>query len=98
VNKKDLVDVLADATGLPDKAARKGLDALLMAIVNSVAAGEPVAIVGLGTFTSTRKAAYTGRNPSTGEPVEVPAKVVPVFKPGALFKAEVNDAAKAVAR
>jgi DNA-binding protein HU-beta len=98
MNKTNLVDVLADTLNLSDPAARKGVDALLAAIVKAVASGDTVTVQGFGTFEQSHRAAYTGRNPSTGEPIEVPETTVPKFRPGSAFKAEVNDVARVVAR
>ena len=59
-------------------------------IINAVANGETVSLIGLGTFEARERAARTGHNPKTGESITIPAKKVPAFKPGTAFKAAVN--------
>ena len=73
MNKGQLRDAIAEQTGLGNKEAEKALDAVLDSIVKAVAAGEKVSISGFGTFESRERSARQGRNPQTGETIEIPA-------------------------
>ncbi|PFG17852.1 DNA-binding protein HU-beta [Propionicimonas paludicola] len=88
--RRELVAEVADKTGLSAHSAQAAVDALLEVIVDEVAAGRPVILAGFGTFEARDRAARTGRNPRTGEPMEIAAARVPVFKPGAKFRAQVD--------
>lgn len=67
------------------------LDAILGTIVDTVADGEKVVLVGFGSFESRSRVAREGRNPKTGEALKIPAAVVPVFIPGKNFREAVNQ-------
>ena len=88
--RKELVAEVADKTGLSQASAEAALDAVLEVIVDEVAAGRPVTLVGFGTFEARDRAARTGHNPRTGEPMEIAASRVPAFKAGAKFRAQVS--------
>ncbi len=90
MNKGELVGTIADKTGVTQSLANTILTAALEAIVEAVASGDKVVLVGFGNFESRNRKAKTARNPATGEPVEVPAHAVPAFKPGKQFKEEVQ--------
>ena len=70
-------------------AAGRALDATVAAITKAVAAGDSVALVGFGTFKASERAAREGKNPKTGEALQIAATTVPKFTPGASFKAAV---------
>lgn len=89
MNKKELVNAIATKTNLTQKQAGAVLDAFTGAIEATVTSGEKFALLGFGTFESKKTAAKKARNPRTGETIEVPAKTVPVFKPGKSFKGKV---------
>jgi DNA-binding protein HU-beta len=91
MNKSELVQAVADATGESKAAADSAVNATLDAIVIAVAAGDKVQITGFGTFEPRDRAARTARNPQTGAEIAVPATTVPAFKAGKAFK----DAVKA---
>ena len=91
MNKKDLVKAVAEDCGLTIKASESVVDAILNQIVDSVAAGEKVSLPGFGIFDRKERAARTGKNPRTNEPVEIPASTVPTFKAGKNFKQQVNS-------
>lgn len=93
MNKTQLAAAVAERTGATPTEARRQVDAVLGSIVDGVAAGERVSLIGFGTFSSAARPARTARNPQTGAVVEVPAAVVPRFRVGAGFKARVTDAA-----
>ena len=82
MNKKDLVNTLAKKVGLSKKAANEAIDTLIETITKSLKKGEKVTFVGFGTFTVRKRAARKARNPRTQQIIKVPAKKVPVFRPG----------------
>jgi DNA-binding protein HU-beta len=90
LNKSDLVKVIADAGELSNAAAGRVLDAILESVVKAVSKGDSVVLTGFGTFESTKRAARTGRNPQTNEPIQIPAATLPRFKAGKGFKDAVN--------
>jgi DNA-binding protein HU-beta len=90
MNKSELIQAVADSTDLPKATAGKAVDAIIENIKNSLADGDPVTLVGFGTFTVRERAARVGRNPRTGERLDIKAANVPVFKPGKAFKDAVN--------
>jgi DNA-binding protein HU-beta len=83
MNKTDLINAIAEGAGLSKVDAAKALNATTAAIANAVKAGEKVALVGFGTFAPSERPARTGKNPRTGEVLQIPAKTVVKFKPGA---------------
>jgi DNA-binding protein HU-beta len=92
VNKAELINRVSDSVEGGRTAASHAVEAVFDAIQEAVARGEKVAITGFGVFEKVDRAARTGRNPSTGEPVEVRASSVPKFRPGSEFKAYVSGA------
>lgn len=86
MNKIELVNAVAMKAELTKKDATKAVDALLKTISNTIAKEEKIQLVGFGTFEVRERAARTGRNPRTGEEVQIPASKVPAFKPGKEFK------------
>ena len=85
MTKQDLIDIVAEI-GMSKKQAGVAVNAILDAISDSLAAGEKVSLVGFGSFSVNKRAARTGRNPRTGEPLKIKAKKVPVFKAGKTLK------------
>jgi len=90
VNKNDLVAVVADSTGLSKADSTKAVDCVFDTITDSLKKSEEVRLVGFGTFTVTRRAASEGRNPRTGERIQIPASNQPKFKAGKGLKDAVN--------
>jgi DNA-binding protein HU-beta len=90
MNKSELIDAIAKDADLSKAAAGNFLDALIKAIVKSVAKGDPVSLIGFGTFKSSKRAARTGRNPQTGKELKIAATTVARFTAGAGFKAAVS--------
>ena len=86
MTKKDLIKGIADKSGITTKQAAAALDAALEGIIAAVCADDKVQITGFGTFEASTGAARTGRNPATGETIEIPETKVPVFKAGKNFK------------
>jgi len=80
VNKNDLVALVADAAGLSKIDATKAVDAVFDGIIQSLKKGEEVRLVGFGTFDVAERAASEGRNPRTGEKINIPASKQPKFK------------------
>ncbi|QGP92080.1 DNA-binding protein HU [Neomoorella glycerini] len=82
MNKMDLVASVAEKTDLTKKEAEKVVSAVLASIEEALAQGDKVQLVGFGTFEIKERAARVGRNPRTGEEIEIAATRVPVFKAG----------------
>lgn len=91
MNKTELIAAMADASGLTKKDAEKALHAAMDAIAGALAAGDRVLLVGFGTFETRERATRMGRNPATGEPAEITAARVPVFKAGKALKDAVAE-------
>lgn len=89
MNKSELVEATAKAADISKAAAERALSAMIDAVVGAVAKGDAVTLVGFGTFKSAKRAARTGKNPKTGEPLKIAATTVPKFTAGAGFKAAV---------
>lgn len=86
MNKTDLIQLVAEKIAFTKKDSEKAVNAVLEGIMETVAKGERVQIIGFGTFEKRERAAKIGRNPSTGEQIKIPATNVPVFKAGKGFK------------
>ena len=90
MNKSELIDVVAEAAGRDKADATKATEALLDGIVNALSKGDQVALSGFGTFSVRARAARAGRNPQTGETIQIKASNSPGFKAGKAFKDAVN--------
>lgn len=90
MNKSDLVDVIVESAGIPKNIAGKTLDKILESITHALKKGEDVALIGFGTFKVNERKARTGRNPKTGEVLQIPASKVAAFKVGKGLKDAVN--------
>ena len=82
MNKTDLINAVAEASDLSKKDAGKAVDAVFQTIMDSLKAGEKVQIIGFGNFEVRDRAARKGRNPQTGEEIQIPASKVPAFRAG----------------
>lgn len=82
MNKVTLVAKIAEKSGLSKKQAELALGAFIDSITEALKAGDKVQLMGFGTFEVKERAARTGRNPSTGETIEIPASKTPTFKAG----------------
>ena len=89
MNKSELIDAIAAKTELSKVASGKALDAVIETIVEAVAKGDGVSLVGFGSFKAAARAAREGKNPKTGEKLKIAATIVPKFSAGASFKAAV---------
>ncbi len=94
MNRKELIDALADKTGSSKADADRNIAALIEIISGALKKGDNVALVGFGTFEVRKRAARTGRNPATGEELNIKATKAPAFKAGATLKAAVNGGKK----
>lgn len=83
MNKTELINAIASEAGLSKADAAKALNATTAAIAGALKAGDKVALLGFGTFAPAERPARTGKNPRTGEVLEIPAKMVVKFKAGA---------------
>jgi DNA-binding protein HU-beta len=90
VNKNDLVAAVADTTGLSKSDATKAVDSVFDHITDELKRGSEVRLVGFGTFAVAQRKATTGRNPRTGETIQISASKQPKFKAGKALKDAVN--------
>lgn len=90
MNKAELTRAIALKSGLTQDVASKALNATLDAITESLERSEPVMLIGFGTFEVRQRAARTGRNPSTGEQIQIAASKNAAFKAGSGLKARLN--------
>ncbi|MBE6073296.1 MAG: HU family DNA-binding protein [Selenomonas ruminantium] len=90
MNKTELVASVAEKTGLTKKDAEKAVNALFDSVQEALTAGDKVQMIGFGTFEVKERAARKGRNPRTGQDIEIPASKNPVFKAGKALKDSVN--------
>ena len=90
MNKSELIDAIAASADLSKASASNALDATLKAIEAALAKGDQVTLVGFGTFAVKERAARTGRDPQTGEEIQIKAAKVPGFKAGKGLKDAVN--------
>ncbi len=97
MNKAEMVDKVAEATGLSRKDARTAVDAIFATdpragvIANALETGEKVQLTGFGTFEIRERKARTGRNPRTGEAIQIAAARVPAFSAGKSLKERFNS-------
>ncbi|MGJ3258817.1 MAG: HU family DNA-binding protein [Rhodospirillales bacterium] len=90
MNKNDLVAAVSDSAGLTKADAAKAVDAVFDNISSALKGGSEVRLVGFGTFSVVNRKATTGRNPRTGETIQIPASKQPKFKAGKGLKDAVN--------
>jgi DNA-binding protein HU-beta len=91
MNKGELVDKVSEKAGVTKKQADVILSAVIEAIMEVVAEGDKVTLVGFGSFEPRQRQAREGRNPRTGEVMEIPATMVPAFSAGKQFKEMVGQ-------
>lgn len=93
MNKSELIDAMAADAGISKVAAKAALESFCSNVMNTLKQKDgKVSLVGFGTFSVSERAARTGINPATKKPLEIPAKMVAKFKPGADFANSVNAA------
>jgi DNA-binding protein HU-beta len=98
MNKGEFIDRLSDSTDLTKKEARKLLDSVLDLIQETLLQGEEVKLVGFGKFAVRARKASSRINPQTKRPIQVAAKVVPLFRPGKELKRQIEKKLKVTAR
>lgn len=90
MNKAELIDAVSGHTGLQKAEATRAVEAVFETIGSALKSGDSVALLGFGTFVVKTRAARAGRNPRTGETIEIAASKVPGFKAGKALKDAVN--------
>lgn len=86
MNKQDLINAIAKETGLTKRDSTAALDATINTIVKALSKDEDVQLIGFGKFEVRNRAARKGRNPQTGEAIQIPATKVPAFRAGKALK------------
>jgi DNA-binding protein HU-beta len=90
MNKAEFIDAVATSAELSRSDATKAVDAMIDTLTESLRKGDSVTLVGFGTFEVRERAARTGRNPQTGEAIQIKASKAPAFKAGKAFKDALN--------
>ncbi len=90
MNKSDLVNAVADEADLSKAEAGRAVDAFTAVVTKALKKGDPISLVGFGTFSVRKRAARTGRNPRTNEEIKIKASNVPAFKAGKGLKDALN--------
>ena len=90
MNRKELIEALANKTGSTKADAERNIAALIEVITDTLKKGDSISLVGFGSFEVRKRAARTGRNPATGAELKIKASKQPAFKAGATLKAAVN--------
>ena len=91
MNKNDLITAVSDSASITKAQAAETVDAVFSTISNELSSGGEVRLVGFGTFVVTNRAATTGRNPRTGEAIQIPESKQPKLRPGKSLKSSVNS-------
>lgn len=91
MNKAELIEHIAAGADISSLAAERVLNSIIFRIVDAVTANEVVQLVGLGSFTQAQRTARVGRNPVTGESVQISASVSIKFRAGKAFKTALNQ-------
>lgn len=91
MNKQDLIDAVASEVGVTKSAAEETIDAFMSTVTNAVVAGDVVQLIGFGSFSTGARAARAGRNPKTGEALQIAASTTVKFTAGKAFKDAVNQ-------
>ena len=90
MNENELISSIANETGLTKTDAAKAVDAFVASISSALKSGDEVRLVGFGTFAVSKRSATTGRNPRTGQTINIPARNQPKFKAGKVLVDSVN--------
>ncbi|MDC0764854.1 HU family DNA-binding protein [Brevibacillus sp. AG] len=90
MNKTELIAKVTEATELTKKDSTKAVDSMLEAIADALKSGDKVSLIGFGNFEVRERAARKGRNPQTGEEIEIAASKMPAFKAGKELKDSVK--------
>jgi DNA-binding protein HU-beta len=90
MNRAELIEALANETKTTKSACEAWLNAFVGTVEKNIKKNDGVKLIGFGTFTVSKRKARTGRNPQTGETIKIPARTVPVFRPGNELKSKVK--------
>lgn len=90
MNKGQLIDNIAESADISKAAAGRALDAFIESVTGALVEGDNVSLIGFGAFSVKERAARTGRNPQTNEPIQIAAAKVPSFKAGKSLKDAIN--------
>lgn len=90
MSKKELIDAVSVKSGLNKKDSEAALNAITSCLIEKLSKGVPIALHGFATLSIKRRAARAGRNPSTGQPIDIPATNVVSFKPASKLKEAIN--------
>ena len=90
MNKSQLIEKIAEKAEISKAAAGRALDAFMETVTESLKEGDAVALTGFGTFSARERAARSGRNPKTGETIQIASAKIPAFKPGKALKDDLN--------
>lgn len=90
LNKQELIDSIAESADISKASAARALDGMVGSITDALKAGDSLTLVGFGTFSVRKREARAGRNPKTGEAIQIKAANVPAFKAGKALKDAVN--------
>ena len=94
LTKAELVSLVAKDTQMTKAASERILNSMIANIQEALVKGKTIQLIGFGSFSTTQRAARTGRNPQTGKKINIPAKTVPKFKPGKNLREAVNSPKK----
>ena len=95
MTKAELINSVAEQSGLTKVEAEKAVAAFIGSVTTALKSGDKLSLIGFGTFSTAKRAARKGQNPQTGKKIDIPAATVPKFKPGKGLKDAVNGGAKA---
>lgn len=90
MNKNEFIDRIADLAGMSKADAARAVDAVFDTVTETLKRGDDVRLVGFGTFSAAKRAAREGRNPRTGETIQIPASIQPKFSAGKGLKDALN--------
>jgi len=90
MNKSELISAIAEESGLSKADAGRALDATISSVTNALTGGDSISLIGFGTFAVKERSARAGRNPQTGETIQIKASKIPSFKAGKTLKDAVN--------
>ena len=90
MNKTELIEAVAEGADISKAAAERAVNTMVSSVIGTLANGDQVAIAGFGSFVVRERAARTGRNPRTGEEIQIKASKNPGFKAGKAFKDALN--------
>lgn len=93
MNKTELTEIIAQKADISKVAASKALDATMEGVIEALKKGDTVTLVGFGTFEARERQARSGRNPKTGQTIQIKARKTPAFKAGKSFKDAISDGA-----